>query len=80
MQALHYVCLMNHANVHKLASCGGLAVVKAAMDTSGAELTVQEHGCMLMAELACRESATAQEVLDCIMTVSNVARLQLQEK
>ena len=50
------------------------------IEDSGNELTVQEHGCMLLAELACRHDASDQEVIDCVVTVSNVARLQMQEK
>lgn len=44
------------------------------------ELTVQEHGCMVLAELACRQHASDQEIIECVATVTNVARLQMQEK
>jgi hypothetical protein len=29
MQALHYVCLMNPANIVRLAACGGMGLVTA---------------------------------------------------
>jgi hypothetical protein len=50
------------------------------MEVASSELTVQEHGSMLLAELACREGAAAQEVLECVASISAIARLQLQEK
>lgn len=50
------------------------------MATAVRELTVQEHGCMLLAELACRDAACAAEILDCTITVSAVVQQQLQEK
>jgi hypothetical protein len=50
------------------------------MEAASSELTVQEHGSMLLAELACREGAGAQEVLECVKCITDIARLQLQEK
>ena len=44
------------------------------------ELTVQEHGCMLLAEIAISASVSDQEVLECAETITMVARLQMQEK
>lgn len=46
----------------------------------GADLMVQEHGAMLLAEMASRPGAPSAEVLECIMIVANIARLQLQDK
>eukprot|EP00803_Ostreobium_quekettii_P008476 evm.model.scf_30EXC.8 EVM.evm.TU.scf_30EXC.8 scf_30EXC:116874-133578(-) len=80
VQALHYICLMNKNNVARLSSNQGLNIIRLCIEDAGNELTVQEHGCMLLAELACRQDASDQEVIDCVVTVSNVARLQMQEK
>lgn len=61
---------------------------------NGKDLNVQEHGAMLLAEMACSggggngsgggsggEGGVAPgEVLDAVVTVANIARLQLQDK
>lgn len=52
----------------------------AGLGSVGQDLMVQEHGAMLLAEMACRPGAAAHELLECIMIVANIARLQLQDK
>jgi len=44
------------------------------------ELTVQEHGCMLLAEIVTSEGVTSKDILDCAGIVATVGRLQIQEK
>ncbi|GMH36204.1 hypothetical protein BSKO_04072 [Bryopsis sp. KO-2023] len=80
LQALHFLCLMNKGNVAILAANQGLRAVRTCIEDDGNELTVQEHGCMVLAELACRPDASDQEIIECVATVTNVARLQMQEK
>ncbi|KXZ54121.1 hypothetical protein GPECTOR_5g222 [Gonium pectorale] len=79
-RALHYTCLLNAANTATLAAEGGYALVVKGLAVMSKDLNVQEHGAMLLAELACTPGLGGREVLESIVTVANIARLQLQEK
>ncbi len=52
----------------------------AGLSAMGRELNVQEHGAMLLAEMACGAGVSGRDVLDSIVLVANIARLQLQDK
>jgi len=80
VQALHYICLLNKENLMKLASIKELSIIQTSIEDNLNELTVQEHGCMLLAELVTSAVLSDQEILECVGTVTNVARLQVQEK
>ncbi|PNH06439.1 hypothetical protein TSOC_007210 [Tetrabaena socialis] len=81
LRALHYACLLNPVNTARLMAAGGYRqVMQGLLGCTGRDLNVQEHGCMLLAEMACTPGVAAQEVLDCVVTLANVARLQLQDK
>lgn len=55
-------------------------MVRAGLAKVGRDLNVQEHGAMLLAEMACRPGATQAEIQECIVVVANIAKMQLQDK
>ncbi|GIL69844.1 hypothetical protein Vretifemale_639, partial [Volvox reticuliferus] len=79
-RALHYTCLLNPANIARLLAEGGYPLIVQALSVMGRELNVQEHGAMLLAEMACSSDMAGRDVLESIVTVANIARLQLQDK
>eukprot|EP00210_Caulerpa_lentillifera_P002548 g2445.t1 len=80
VQALHYTCFMNKENLKALAALDGFRTVKMSIEDNLNELTVQEHGCMIISELAISTELTEEEIMECVSTVTNVARVQIQEK
>lgn len=65
---------------HCTATCSLPWLPATGLSVMGRELNVQEHGAMLLAEMACNPGVSAQDVLESIVTVANIARLQLQDK
>lgn len=80
IQTLHYVCFMNKENLLILASLEGFKAIKMSIEDNLNELTVQEHGCMIISELAIWTELTEEEIMESLSTVTNVARVQIQEK
>lgn len=64
----------------RLSAAGGAAVIPSAMAVAAGQWAAQEHGAMLLAELASRPGAAEEEVLVCARMLVSLAVEQLDKK
>ena len=64
----------------RLAAAEGAAIIRAAMAVAAGQWTAQEHGAMLLAELASRPGALEEDILVCARLLVALAEEQLEKK
>lgn len=80
LQALHYMCNRHAANLAQLGACGGMQLVAAAMAAASSEWPAEEHGLLLLAQLACREGATPEEQQAAALAIWQAAQAQVERR
>ncbi len=80
LQALHYMCNRHAGNLAQLGACGGMQVVAAAMAAASTEWPAEEHGLLLLAQLACRQDASAEEQQAAALAIWQAAQAQVERR
>lgn len=80
LQALHYMCNRHAGNLAQLGACGGMQVVAAAMAAASTEWPAEEHGLLLLAQLACRQDASAEEQQAVALAIWQAAQAQVERR
>lgn len=83
LQALHFMCAGHAANLAQLAGAGlagGMQAVVAAMAAAPSEWAAEEHGLLLLAQLACREGAPAAELQAAAVAIWQAAQAQVERR
>lgn len=80
LHALHYMCNRHAGNLAQLGACGGMQVVAAAMAAASSEWPAEEHGLLLLAQLACRQDAPAEEQQAAALAIWQAAQAQVERR
>ena len=80
LQALHYMCNGHAGNLAQLGACGGMQVVAAAMAAASSEWPAEEHGLLLLAQLACRQNAPTEEQQAAALAIWQAAQAQVERR
>lgn len=83
LQALHFMCAGHAASLGQLAAAGpsgGMQAVAAAMAAAPSEWPAEEHGLLLLAQLACREGAPVAEQQAAAVAIWQAAQAQVERR
>lgn len=80
LQALYYLCAGHARNLQRLADAGGLQAVGAALAAARSEWPAEEHALLLLAALACREGACADEQAAAAAPIWAAAQAQVERR
>ncbi|PRW60572.1 Flowering time control FPA isoform A [Chlorella sorokiniana] len=80
LQALHYMCNRHAGNLAQLGACGGMQVVAGAMAAASSEWPAEEHGLLLLAQLACRQGASTEEQQAAALAIWQAAQAQVERR
>jgi hypothetical protein len=80
LQALHYLCSCHAGNLAQLASSGGVQTVVAAMAAAASAWPAEEHGLLLLAQLACRQGAALPQQAEAAATIWAAGQAQVERR